>query len=79
MIESERVNARDLFKSDPYGAHSLLRDKRLARRWSDDVIDRIAASHSESVARLLRWTGGENGHERFLDGLPWNQPFTSTT
>jgi len=72
VVELERKNARDLFSLDPYGARSPLRDKRLARRWTDEVVAQLATGHPESVDKLLQWTGGENGNELFMGELPWS-------
>ena len=46
---------------DPYGAHSPLSDKRIARRWREENIAKLSRGQPDVVQKLLSWKGGKSG------------------
>jgi len=65
---SEEKDGIGLWKEDLYGAGKQLKAKRLRRGWENGV---DMGPVEDSVADLLRWSGGETGVEIYPETLPW--------
>lgn len=61
------------FEKDSYGAHTYLRDKREARGWTTEQLQKVYQSGiPKTVKWLLLWEGGDAWTEVFHRPLPWD-------
>jgi len=71
-LDAEQRNYA-LWELDPYGTGSMLSSKREKRGWQRAQLEQVTDDVDDTVACLLRWTGGLTGTEIFPSNLPWNQ------
>ena len=67
----ELERAYELFVKDPYGMSSELAEKRRARNWKVDMLERLWQDVEDEVQDLLVWDGGPGGQDIFPKTLPW--------
>ena len=84
LDEGERKRGWGLWQEDLYGTGDVLRTKRVARGWKDDVeaasqfeeafgLDRQQGRGFGAVKELLQWKGGRTGREAFPAQVPWEE------
>ena len=68
----ESARGYEAFEEDPYGAGTFLHGKRKSRGWENQYRELWDQSMGDGVLKLLFWSGGKSGRERFPDQLPWD-------
>lgn len=68
----ESARGYKAFEKDPYGSGAFLQEKRKVRGWTSQYRELWDQSMGDGVLKLLLWSGGKSGSERFSDQLPWD-------